>query len=108
VSLNKEDIKSKIKEELRKLEQDIKALKELTKPISPENTIGRISRMDAINNKSINEASLRQSEDRLRKLKLALEKVDNSDFGICIRCKQAIPVGRIMLMPHTQKCVKCA
>ena len=33
--------------------KDIKGLKEATKPISPENSIGRVSRMDAINNKSV-------------------------------------------------------
>ncbi len=33
---------------------EIEVLKELTKPIAPENAIGRVSRMDAINNKSIN------------------------------------------------------
>ena len=32
---------------------------ELCKPIAPENSIGRVSRMDAINNKSVVEAALR-------------------------------------------------
>ena len=36
--------------------------KEITKPIAPENAIGRISRMDAINNKSVTEAALRQAK----------------------------------------------
>ena len=108
MSINRIEIKALIQQELLKLEADISALRELTKPISPENAIGRISRMDAINNKSINDASLRQSEERKKKLIIALDKIDQPDFGVCIRCKQPIPLGRIMLMPHAQKCVKCA
>ena len=108
MSLNKAEIKRIINQEIEKLNTDIENLKELTKPVSPENAIGRISRMDAINNKSINEASLRQSEDKMRKLVMALDKIDHPDFGVCISCKKQIPIGRIMLMPHVQKCVNCA
>lgn len=106
--MDRAEIKSNIAAELKKVTEDIESLKELTQPISPENAIGRISRMDAINNKSINDASLRQSEEKKKKLETALEKIDQPDFGICIKCKQVIPIGRIMLMPHAQKCVNCA
>lgn len=106
--MNKEEVKQKIIEEIKQTENDVKSLKDLTKPISPENAIGRISRMDAINNKSINDASLIQSQDKLKKLITALEKIDDKSFGICIRCEKPIPLGRIMLMPHSTKCVNCA
>ena len=46
-----------IEEEIDKTKVSIQHYKELTKPIAPENAIGRISRMDAINNKSVNEAA---------------------------------------------------
>jgi DnaK suppressor protein len=105
--MDKVEVKQRILEEITKTENDVKSLKELTKPISPENAIGRISRMDAINNKSINDASLIQSQDKLKKLITALEKIDNKNFGICIRCEKPIPLGRIMLMPHSTKCVNC-
>jgi len=64
--------------------------------------------MDAINNKSVNEAALRNSEEKLRQLEKAVGKVDDSDFGICVKCKNPIPLGRIMLMPHSNRCVNCA
>ena len=83
-------------------------LKELTKPIAPENAIGRISRMDAINNKSVNEAALRIAEAKMSNLKVAFDKVDTEGFGNCLRCKQPIPMGRLMLMPGSTKCVRCA
>ena len=109
--MNKEeiqDIKNRITEELKKTEEAILDYKESTKPISPENAIGRVSRMDAINNKSVVEAALRKAEEKLNKLKLVLDKVDDADFGICIRCGEPIPIGRVLLMPQSRNCVRCA
>ena len=104
----KNSIKIKILEEITKTENSILEYKELTKPISPENAIGRISRMDAINNKSVNEASLRQAEQKLSMLKLAYSKIDDENFGICAKCNNEIPIGRILIRPQSRLCVYCA
>jgi len=101
-------IKKKIVQSIHKIKEDIVELEELTKPIGPENAIGRISRMDAINNRSINEAALRTSRTKLENLKKALAKSDDDDFGICTRCHRPIPEGRLLLMPESIRCVNCA
>jgi len=49
-----------INDEITSTQTAIENYKELTKPIAPENAIGRVSRMDAINNKSVNEAALKK------------------------------------------------
>ena len=105
---DKQDIKKRILEELKKTEELILDYKESTKPISPENAIGRVSRMDAINNKSVVEAALRKTEEKFNKLKLVLDKVNDADFGLCMRCGSPIPTGRILLMPQSRNCVRCA
>jgi len=102
------EIKEKIIIEIDKTEKSIVEYKEITKPIAPENAIGRISRMDAINNKSVAEAALRTAEDKLDKLNYMLKQVGTDDFGICAKCKKAIPIGRILLMPQSRHCVNCA
>ncbi len=101
-------IETNIKEEIEKTLQSISNYKHLTKPIAPENAIGRISRMDAINNKTVNEAALRKAEQKLNNLKVALLNINEQDFGVCNKCKNNIPMGRIMLMPQTRFCVNCA
>ncbi len=106
--MNQEDIKIKLLEEISKTEKAISDYKELTKPIAPDVSIGRVSRMDAINNKSVNEASLRQAEAKLGSLKRVLDKFGTEDFGICLKCKQPIPVGRILIRPQSLLCVHCA
>jgi len=101
-------LKGKLEGQIPTLTSEIEELKELTKPIAPENAIGRISRMDAINNRSVNIAALQKAEIRLRALKDALSNVDQAEFGICVRCKSTIPIGRLLLRPQSKSCVNCA
>ena len=100
--------KESIKKSIEETQKDISSLKELTKPIAPENAIGRVSRMDAINNKSLNDASLRGAINKLALLESALQKINHEDFGLCIICKNEIPIQRILLIPQTNRCVYCA
>jgi len=107
-SLDKIEIRKKIEEEIASSIRTIKKYKDLTKPIAPENSIGRVSRMDAINNKSVNEAALKNAEIKLNNLQIALENMDDERFGICAKCHNSIPLGRILLVPQNRFCVNCA
>jgi len=106
--MKKEEIKQNILNEISKTETLIAEYKELTKPVAPDDAIGRITRMDAINNKSVTEASLRQAEEKLKNLKRVLSRVGTNDFGICIKCGKPIPDGRILYRPESLTCVDCA
>ncbi|MDG2138805.1 MAG: TraR/DksA C4-type zinc finger protein [Flavobacteriales bacterium] len=101
-------IKNKLSKEVAETKLKISKYKELSKPIPPENSIGRVSRMDAINNKSVVEAALREAENKLKQLEIINKKIGDSDFGICNSCKGKIPFGRLIIRPHSQLCVKCA
>jgi len=101
-------IEQAIIDEIAKTEAAIISYRALTQPIAPENAIGRISRMDAINNKSVNEAALKTAEQKLKNLNVALANINDPDFGLCFKCHSQIPLGRILLMPQTRHCVNCA
>lgn len=105
---HKQKIRAKIEEIIEAARHKKDQLVDLTAPISPENAIGRVSRMDAINNKSINDDALRKTNAKLKGLESALNRIDTSDFGYCMRCKNEIPIGRILLVPHSRFCVHCA
>ena len=90
------------------LEERIAEYRELTKPIPPSEAIGRVSRMDAINNRSVNEAALRQLEKELDQLDKAMDRMRDEKYGKCIGCGEEIPAGRLMLMPSAMRCVRCA
>ena len=104
----KQDIRTKIEEAIAETEQDIVNLEELTKPIAPDNAIGRLSRMDAINNRSINQSTLTTNRQKLIMLNRAMSRINDPEFGICSECGEPIPVGRIMIMPEASLCVPCA
>ncbi len=105
---DREILKVEIINEIKRVNEDIESYKKLVQPISPDNAIGRISRMEAINSKSINEDALRKSESSLLKLNQALSIIDEPDFGLCIICDEEIPVARLKIMPGTEYCVSCA
>lgn len=106
--VEKAELKAAIERKIKATELAIADYKDMTQPVAPDVAIGRISRMDAINNKSVMEAALREAEAKLKRLQMASGKVDESDFGICIKCKVEIPFKRLMLMPESNKCVKCS
>ena len=104
----KATLKETIKEKMVAAKEAIAAYKLLTIPISPDNAIGRLSRMEAISSKSINEAALKKAKDTLSKLERALANIDNPDFGLCTECEEPIPSARLMILPETDLCVQCA
>ena len=101
-------VKAYLKKSKTKLLIHIEELEELTQPIEPDCAIGRVSRMDAINNKSVNEAALVTAKDKLKNINLALERIDDKEFGICVQCGEPIPIQRLIIMPESSRCVACA
>ena len=77
----KEKIRVAIERKARDLDERIEEYRELTKPIPPSEAIGRVSRMDAINNKSVNEAALRQAEKQRQGLDRALQRLDDEGLS---------------------------
>lgn len=104
----KKELKAAIERKIKLTESAIIDYKDMTRPVAPDVAIGRISRMDAINNKSVMEAALREAEAKLLRLKTALEKTNDTGFGVCIKCNGEIPIKRLMIMPDSTKCVGCS
>lgn len=104
----REILRKRLDKKVIRTREKIESLEEMTKPVSPENSIGRISRMDAINNKSVMEAALRTARDELEGLEYAQNHIDDDDFGKCKKCENPIHSKRLLLLPGSQYCVHCA
>jgi len=102
------DIRQTVLSEIAKTEKLVEDYKAMTNPIAPDVAIGRISRMDAINNKGVMEAALRQAEEKLKSLRLVLSKFGATDFGLCMKCRKPIPLARILIRPESLHCINCA
>ena len=105
---NISDFPKKLSEEIRKTLDKIKNYEEMCKPVAPDSSIGRVSRMDAINNKSVLDEALRKAEIKLDKLKIVQKEINNNGFGQCLKCKKQIPIERLIIVPESKKCVNCA
>ena len=100
--------RNRLEEEISKTVQKVRRYEEMTRPIAPDNAIGRVSRMDAINNKSVMEAALRKAQQRLAGLQKHLDLLGTPEFGKCPKCGENIPFERILLAPESSFCVNCA
>jgi len=104
----KETLKRHIRDRIDTVIGDISAFKEGAAPVSPDSAIGRLTRMEAINSKSINEAALRKARTTRSLLEKALRDIDAEDFGFCQCCEEPIAFARLMAMPETVLCIACA
>lgn len=107
-----EEERQHIKARLEALAEEIKATLALADPskesITPDNAIGRLTRMEAIQAQSMNAEGRRRQEARLRQVGYALERIDQGTYGSCTRCGEAIPHGRLEFMPDARLCMSCA
>ena len=103
----KKALLAKINEEITKTKDEIKHLEEMVKPISPDVSLGRLTRMEAINEKSINDSLLIDLKKRLNKLDFVLRKADSESFGICDICEEEIDYERLMVIPESTICIEC-
>ena len=101
-------IKTHILHEIDKLQQQINALQEKAKPIAPDCSLGRLTRMEAMAEQEVNRRILDESKLRLTRLKNALSRIDHPMFGICIECEEPIGVDRMKIRPESVRCVACA
>jgi len=104
----REQLNNKIIEEIAALEVEIAALQEKTKPIRPDVSLGRLTRLEMIGEQQINEHALREANIRKNKLNYALQKVNDEQYGICMECEEEIAFERMMIVPESMYCINCA
>jgi DnaK suppressor protein len=104
----KNEIRQKIEADIQTLKAQILALEEKSRPISPDCSLGRLTRLEAMGEQHVNNKILDESRLRLTRLKNALLRIDKPMFGICIECEEEIGFGRMSIRPESVRCVSCA
>jgi len=69
--------------------------------------IGRLSRMDAMQQQQMAKASRRIAEQRLLQIDAALTRMAGGDYGICVECEEEIDLARLQARPESPFCVDC-
>ena len=78
-------------------------------PVELDQTqVGRLSRMDAMQQQAMATAQSRRRAGRLKAIEAALKRIDQDDYGWCDDCGEEIPAGRLNLDPCATRCLACA
>jgi len=94
--------------ELRvQLERDLEGSKAAAQVVSLDEPIGRLSRMDAIQQQKMAEANRRQQTLRLGQVKLSLAALRTGDYGLCRSCEEPIGYNRLLARPESPFCIQC-
>ncbi len=73
-----------------------------------QSAVGRLSRMDAIQQQAMAAAQSRRRAGRLRAIAAALKRIDEDEFGWCDACGEEIAMRRLELDPAAPRCIGCA
>ncbi len=103
------DFETQIRDRLRELAAQSEAGKEAQAIVQlDQQAVGRLSRMDALQNQAMAKAQQANRDLEARRLQAALTRIGDGGFGYCEDCGDEIPRGRLDLDPAAGKCVSCA
>lgn len=91
----------------QRLEENLKLTKEDAKPVDLSKPIGRLSRMDAIQQQQMTKANRATHETRLRQIDASLDAHRKGEYGYCRACEEPIGYKRLTARPETPFCLSC-
>ena len=96
---------------LLELREELKLLLENSsdgaQPVSLDEPIGRLSRMDAMQQQSMVQANRRTTQTRLTKIESALRRHASDEYGLCVGCEEDIGYARLKAQPEAPFCIDC-
>ena len=90
------------------IQSDLAANKDASGVVELDTAIGRLSRMDAMQNQQMALELRRRQEQQLQRITNALKRIAQNRYGLCGRCKQPIAEERLGIVPDVVLCVRCA
>ncbi|MDT8398274.1 MAG: TraR/DksA family transcriptional regulator [Pseudomonadales bacterium] len=98
--------------QLMKLREDLQAQYDLGESsgdtvVLDQSKVGRLSRMDAMQQQQMAKSNLVKTTNRLRRVNRALAKVESGDFGYCEECGENIAPARLQVQPEAPLCLAC-
>lgn len=73
-----------------------------------QQSVGRLSRMDAMQVQAMSQAQQRKREIDLHNIIAALVRIEDGEFGECTSCGEPIALKRLLVEPSVRQCIACA
>ena len=107
--LNLKAIRHTLKEEQGTLAEASASTSKDRAPVElDQQSVGRLSRMDAIQVQAMALATESRRQDRLKIIQAALQRLEDGEYGYCLGCDKDIPAKRLAIDPAVTRCVHCA
>lgn len=82
-------------------------LTEQTQVIAPSVSLGRVTRMEALGEKAVQEHVQRLNQKRIIRLEHALDRIEAGTYGFCPVCNEEISAERLSSVPEAVMCIRC-
>ena len=92
----------------QEIREDMNANPEDSGVVELDSSIGRLSRMDALQNQQMALELKRRQENQLLRIENAFKRLAKGHYGLCGKCKKSIEEDRLEVFPDTVTCVLCA
>ncbi len=73
-----------------------------------QQSVGRLSRMDAMQQQEMAQAEARRRANDLVRIDIALKRMDEDEYGWCAECGEPIAYKRLEIDPAAALCIGCA
>ena len=100
--------RKRLEELEREIREDMDANPEDSGVVELDSSIGRLSRMDALQNQQMALELKRRQENQLLRIENAFKRLAKGQYGLCGKCKKPIEENRLEVFPYTVTCVRCA
>ena len=102
-------IRQRLEQERTELLEMSAAAAEERRPVElDQQSVGRLSRMDAMQVQAMANAVEVRRKGRLKRIDAALKRLDEEDYGYCLDCGEEIPAKRLAVDLTVTHCVDCA
>jgi DnaK suppressor protein len=103
-----QELSEKLRELEAKLEQQLATGASAASTVElDQSAVGRLSRMDAIQQQAIAKATQQNLEIRLQQCRAARSALASGEYGYCRRCDEPIGFRRLSAAPEAPFCVRC-
>ena len=101
-------LKELLLQQKTRLEESLKINEKNSEPIALDPAVfGRLSRMDAIQQQKMAEATMANNQLHLQRIEAALVAIDEGTYGECKSCGEGIPLARLQARPESFICIDC-
>lgn len=73
-----------------------------------QQAVGRLSRQDSLQIQAMAKAADARRALEIKRIEAALVRLDNGEYGFCVRCGEAIADKRLGVDPAAPLCATCA